>query len=258
MSGIMSFTGQPGAERPTACGVPISDLNAGTFAALAVLAALNHRHVTGEGQHVETSLLESALAYTVWETGLYLANGDVAQPSGARHRLSAPYEALKTADGFIVVGVNSNRLWSRLCDGLASADLADDERFASPRTRFANRDALRERLEAILAADTTEAWVERLQVKGVPCGPLNTIDQAWADPQIRHRGLMARVGGRDFVRAPIKMSKTPVSLTRGVAEIGEHSREVLAEAGFTVAEIEALAAQGAVLAPQQGPMGENA
>ena len=118
MSGIMSFTGEAGADRPVAAGVPLSDLNAGTFAAMAVLAALNHRHLTGEGQHVETSLLESALAYTVWESGLYLTTGEVAKPQGTRHRLAAPYEAVKTGDGFIVVGVNNQRLWERFCDAL--------------------------------------------------------------------------------------------------------------------------------------------
>jgi crotonobetainyl-CoA:carnitine CoA-transferase CaiB-like acyl-CoA transferase len=250
MSGIMSFTGEIGAERPTACGVPISDLNAGCFAALAVLAAVNHRNATGEGQHVESSLLESALAYTVWETGLYLANGDIAKPAGTRHRLAAPYEALKTGDGFIVVGASNERLWGRFCQAVEAPGLAEDPRFATNRERMANRDALVERLEAILAGDTTERWVERLQAKGVPCGPINTIDAAWADPQIRHRGLMAKVGGRDFPRAPMKLSKTPVVLARGVAEVGEHSREVLAAAGFSAEEIDRLVAAGAIVAPQ--------
>jgi crotonobetainyl-CoA:carnitine CoA-transferase CaiB-like acyl-CoA transferase len=227
MSGIMSFTGPPGADRPVACGVPLSDLNAGTFAALAVLAALNHRHLTGEGQHVETSLQESALAYTIWETGLYLTNGEVAQPQGSRHRLAAPYEALKTGDGFIVVGVNNQRL----CE------------------RVVNRDALQDRLEALLAADTTAGWVERLLAKGVPCGPINTIAEALADPQIQARGLLAQIDGRQFIRAPMKMSRTPVNIRRGVPELGEHSREVLAQAGFSDQEIADLTTSGAVGAP---------
>ncbi|HWA62872.1 MAG TPA: CoA transferase, partial [Caulobacteraceae bacterium] len=126
MSGIMSFTGEPGAERPTACGVPLSDLNAGTFAALGILAALRHRDATGEGQHVETSLLETAIAYTVWESGLYLTTGEVARPNGSRHRLAAPYEALKTRDGYIVVGVNSQRLWERFVEAIAAPDLGTD------------------------------------------------------------------------------------------------------------------------------------
>jgi formyl-CoA transferase len=249
MSGIMSFTGPPGADRPVACGVPLSDLNAGTFAALAVLAALNHRHLTGEGQHVETSLQESALAYTIWETGLYLTNGEVAQPQGSRHRLAAPYEALKTGDGFIVVGVNNQRLWERFCEALGDAALAVDPAFANGRERVVNRDALQDRLEALLAADTTAGWVERLLAKGVPCGPINTIAEALADPQIQARGLLAQIDGRQFIRAPMKMSRTPVKIRRGVPELGEHSREVLAQAGFSDQEIAELTTCGAVGAP---------
>jgi len=250
MSGIMSFTGESGAERPVAAGVPLSDLNAGTFAAMAVLAALNHRHQTGEGQHVQTSLQESALAYTIWESGLYLTTGEVAKPQGTRHRLAAPYEAVKTGNGFIVVGVNNQRLWERFCDALGEPTLKDDPDYCNPRERVVHRDALRDRIEAIFAADTTETWVERLLAKGVPCGPINTIDQALADPQIAARGLLAEIDGRRFIRAPMGFSKTPVAVTRGVAAIGEHNREVLAQARFTDAEIEDLIAAGAIANPE--------
>jgi crotonobetainyl-CoA:carnitine CoA-transferase CaiB-like acyl-CoA transferase len=250
MSGIMSFTGEPGAERPVAAGVPLSDLNAGTFAALGVLAALNHRHRTGEGQHVQTSLLESALAYTIWESGLYLTTGEVARPVGTRHRLAAPYEALKTGDGFIVVGVNSQRLWERFCDAIGAPELLTDPDYANPRERVVHRDALRERIEAVFAADTTANWTRRLLAKGVPCGPINTIDQAIADPQIAARGLLSEVEGRRFIRAPVGFSRTPAAIRRGVAAIGQHSGEVLAEAGFSRDEIETLVANGAVATPQ--------
>ncbi|MHB8529524.1 MAG: CaiB/BaiF CoA transferase family protein [Caulobacteraceae bacterium] len=246
MSGIMSFTGEPGGARPTACGVPLSDLNAGTFAALGVLAALNHRHATGLGQHVETSLLESAIAYTVWETGLYLATGEIAEPKGSRHRLAAPYEALKTADGWIVVGVNNERLWERFCDALAAPDLKEDPQFADGRQRVLNRDELAERLEAIFAGAPTDVWVERLLAKGVPCGPINTIDQALADPQVEVRGLLAEVDGRSFVRAPIGLSATPVAVKRGPPPLGADSRKVLLEAGFSESEADSLIAAGVV------------
>jgi len=246
MSGIMSFTGEPGSERPVAAGVPLSDLNAGTFAALAVLAALNHRHQTGEGQHVETSLQESALAYTIWESGLYLTTGEVAKPQGTRHRLAAPYEAVKTGDGFIVVGVNNQRLWERFCDALGDPAMRDDPDYSNPRERVVHRDALRDRIEAIFAADTTAHWVELLLAKGVPCGPINTIDQALGDPQIAARGLLSEVDGRRFIRAPMGFSRTPVAVKRGVAAIGEHNAEVLTQAGFTAAEIEDLIATGAI------------
>jgi len=244
MSGIMSFTGEPNAARPTACGVPLSDLNAGTFAALGVLAALRHRDATGEGQHVETSLLESAIAYTIWESGMYLATGEVARPNGSRHRLAAPYEALKTADGYIVIGVNNQSLWERFCDAVEAPDLGADPLFADGRLRVLNRDALAERIEAIFAGADTETWVQRLKAKGVPSGPINTIDQALADPQIAARGLLARVGDRRFVRAPIGLSKTPVSVRCGPPELGADSRAILLQAGMTPAEIDALVADG--------------
>jgi formyl-CoA transferase len=245
MSGLMSFVGDVGSDRPCSTAVPISDLNAGAFGAIAVLAALQSRGATGRGQHVESSLLEAALASTIWESGMYLTNGVTPQRNGTRHRLAAPYEALKTADGHMVVGVNSNRLWKRLCEALGEPALESEADFATPGNRMKNRDALQARLEAILAKDTSANWVKKLEAAGVPAGPLNTIAQAWEDPQIRARGLLAEAGGRPFPRTPIKMHETPVALTRGPAEVGQHTREVLAEAGFQPAEIDALVAAGA-------------
>jgi crotonobetainyl-CoA:carnitine CoA-transferase CaiB-like acyl-CoA transferase len=244
MSGIMSFTGPPGSAEPVAAGVPLSDLNAGTFGALAILSALHYRQRTGEGQHVETSLLESALAYTVWESGLYLTTGEVAEPRGSRHRLAAPYEALRTEDGHIVVGVNTPRLWQRFCEVLGDATLAEDPLFAKPGARVKNRDALQARLEAILRTDTTANWVQRLTDRGIPAGPINNIAEALDDPQIRARGMLTQVDGREFIRAPMKLSRTPVSVRRGPAEVGAHTNEVLAQAGFSAAEIEALLSAG--------------
>ncbi len=245
MSGIMSFVGEAGSDKPCSTAVPISDLNAGVFGAVGVLAALQSRHATGKGQHVETSLLESALAYTIWETGMYLSTGEVAQRNGARHRLAAPYEPLKTADSHIVVGVNSQRLWKRFCEALGEPGLLDDADYNSPGARMKNRDALQARIEAVLAGDSTANWLPRFEAVGVPAGPLNTIAQAWDDPQIRARGLMGEAGGRRFVKTPIKLHDTPVHLARGPGEVGEHTREVLAEAGYSADEIENLLADGA-------------
>jgi len=245
MSGIMSFTGEVGSDKPVAAGVPLSDLNAGVFAAVGVLAALRHRDQTGQGQHLETSLLESALAYTIWETGLYLSTGEVARRQGTRHRLAAPYEALRTADGWIIVGVNNQRLWLRFCEALGEPGLATEERFDRPNRRVRNRDALQARIEGVLAKDTTENWLAKLEGVGVPAGPLNDIAQAWADPQVAARGLLAEVAGRRFVRTPITLHETPVALRRGPAEVGQDTRAVLAEAGFASDEIESLIRAGA-------------
>jgi formyl-CoA transferase len=245
MSGLMSFVGEVGSDTPCSTAVPISDLNAGTFAAVGVLAALQSRHATGRGQHVESSLLEAALACTIWESGMYLTTGAIPTRNGTRHRLAAPYEALRTADGHVVVGVNSQRLWKRFCEALGDPTLEAQPEFATPGARMKNRDALQARLEAILAADSSAGWTRRLEAVGVPAGPLNTIAQAWADPQIQARGLLAEVDGRKFPRTPVKLHETPVALTRGPAEVGEHTREVLAEAGYSDSEIERLVAEGA-------------
>ncbi|MGZ6020432.1 MAG: CaiB/BaiF CoA transferase family protein [Phenylobacterium sp.] len=245
MSGLMSFVGEQGSEVPCSTAVPISDLNAGLFGAIGVLAALQSRQASGKGQHVESSLFESAMAATIWETGRFLTSGELPSRTGTRHRLAAPYEALKTSDGHMVVGVNSQRLWKRFCEALGEPGLAGEAGFDSPAARMQNRDALQARLEAILARDTSANWVLKLEAVGVPAGPLNDLAQAWDDPQIKARGLLTEVGGRRFVRTPIKLHDTPADLSRGPAEVGEHTREVLAEAGFSSAEIEALVAEGA-------------
>jgi formyl-CoA transferase len=245
MSGLMSFVGDVGGDRPCSTAVPISDLNAGAFGAIAVLAALQSRAATGRGQLVESSLLEAALASTIWESGMYLTTGALPKRNGTRHRLAAPYEALKTADGHMVVGVNSNRLWKRFCEALGEPALTDEADFATPGNRMKHRDALQARLEAILARDTSANWVLKLEAAGVPAGPLNTIAQAWDDPQIKARGMLAEADGRPFPRTPITMHETPVALTRGPAEVGQHTREVLGEAGFAEAEIDSLVAAGA-------------
>ena len=246
MSGIMSFVGEPGGN-PVSTAVPISDLNAGTFGALGVVAAWAHLQKTGEGQHVETTLLESALAYTVWEAGLYFTLGEVAAPRGSRHRLAAPYEALKTGDGYVVVGVNNQSLWQRFCEALDLPALQTDPRFETAIVRVMNREELKPAIEARLAEHTTQHWLEKMLARGIPCGPINTIDKALADPQVQARGIVVRMGDRDFIGSPIKMTRTPPALRLGPAEIGEHSREVLRAAGFTADEVEALVASGAVV-----------
>jgi Predicted acyl-CoA transferases/carnitine dehydratase len=245
MSGIMSFVGNPGGE-PASTAVPIADLNAGTFAAVGILAAWAHRVKTGEGQRVETSLLESALAYTAWESGLYLTIGDIAKPQGSRHRLAAPYEALKTSDGYIVVGVNHQGLWSRFCEAIGEATLAEEPLFANGFVRVANREELKKRIETILQHNTTAHWLDRLLKRGIPAGPINNIAEALSDQQVKARGMLRTVGDRQFLRTPLTLSRTPVDIQRGAAEVGEHTREVLLESGLTEEETDALFFGGVV------------
>ena len=146
----------------------------------------------------------------------------------------------------MVVGVNSQRLWEKFCRALGDPELHDDPRFAKKYARVDNRDALQQRLEAILAHGTTAEWLERLLAEGVPCGPLNTIDKALADPQVQARGFLAEVEGRRFPRTPIGLSATPVKLNRSAPRIGQHTREVLASAGLSDTEIADLARSGAI------------
>jgi formyl-CoA transferase len=245
MAGIMSFVGQPGGA-PSSTAIPFTDMTAGTFGALGILAAYAHRQKTGKGQHVETSLLEAGLAYTAWETGVYLTTGVLPVPQGSRHRLAAPYEALRTADGYIVVGVNHGRMWTAFCEAIGEPALADEKPFDTGTGRLANRDALQERLEGILEKNTSAHWLERLVARGIPAGPVNTLAEALEDPQVTARGMLQQVGDRRFLRTPLSFSETPAGVRRGPAEVGEHTREVLAERGFSPDEIEKLLADGVV------------
>ncbi|MEM6908159.1 MAG: CaiB/BaiF CoA-transferase family protein, partial [Pseudomonadota bacterium] len=246
MSGIISLTGERKGAEPVVAGVPLSDLNAGLFGALAVVAALNARARTGRGQHVESTLLESAMAYTVWETGLFFTEGIIAEPAGSRHRLAAPYEALKASDGYVVVGVNNERLWDRFCLALEAPQLAEDARFASSMARLMNRDALKAILEEILEEHTVSTWIDRLTDKGVPCGPINTVSDATEDPQIKHRKFFVDVNGRQFARAPVRFSETPVSIRRGPADLGGDTHAVLKAAGYSDDEIANLEADNVI------------
>lgn len=251
MSGVMSIVGAAGTP-PASTGVPIADLNAGSFGAIGILAALENRRSTGQGQKVETSLLEAAMAYTIWESGLYLRVGEVAERRGAQHRLASPYEALQTGDGMMVVGVNNNGLWKRFCGALKAPDLESDPRFADPRNRLANREELRAELERRLATDSAETWTLRFAEAGVPAGPINTIDKALADPQVRARNMVVSIDGEEFVGNPIKFSRTPPVYTRGPSEVGEDTREVLSAHGFAADEIKKLAEAGVIGLKERG------
>lgn len=245
MSGLMSFIGENGAP-PASAGVPMADLNAGTFAAIGILAAIASRATSGKGQHVETSLLESALAYTVWESGMYLRNGEIAGRTGSRHRLAAPYQALKTADGYIVIGVSSQSLWTRFLVAIERPDLGNDTRFETSLLRLQNREALQVVIEAHFAMGSSAHWTDVLNRAGIPCGPINSIADALADPQIVARDMVVTVEGDRFVRTPLQFSQTPVTVERGPARIGQHSREVLMSAGYSSEKIEALLVSGAI------------
>jgi formyl-CoA transferase len=244
LSGVMSVTGEPGGD-PVKCGIPISDLSAGLFCAVAILSAVVARERTGRGQRIDTSLFEAALALSIWETAELWGTGRTPQPLGSAHRLSAPYQALRTRDGYITVGANNQRLWQRLCDAIGQPELAADERFATNDARMANREALEGDLESALAARSTDDWVAVLSEAGVPCGPIHDYRQVFEDPHTQAREMEVRldhpVEGRiSALGIPVKLSETPGSVRRPAPLLGQHTGEVLREAGFSDEEIAAL------------------
>jgi crotonobetainyl-CoA:carnitine CoA-transferase CaiB-like acyl-CoA transferase len=237
LSGVMSVTGEPDGD-PVKCGIPIGDLSAGLFCAVAILSAVIARERTGEGQRIDTSLFEGALALSIWETAELWGTGNIPQPHGSAHRVTAPYQALRTADGHITVGGNNQKLWQKLCEAIGRPELVEDPRFASNDDRMANRPELVRELD--LSGRTTDEWVETLIEAGVPCGPIHDYRQVFEDEHTQAREMAVDVDGVRMLGIPVKMSGTPGAIRRTAPEVGEHTVEVLREAGFSDAEIESL------------------
>ena len=236
MSGIMSVTGEPGGA-PVKCGVPIADLSVGLIAANGVLAALIAREKTGRGQYIDTSLFESALAMCVWETTEYWASGDTPRALGSAHRLSAPYQALRTSDGYITLAALTSQQWSSLCEAIERPELAKDSRFDTNAARLANRSALVGELEAALAGRSAAEWVDRLLAAGVPAGPIHDFAQVFADEHTHARHMVEEIdhpmaGRVRTLGFPLKMSETPLRVRRAPPLLGEHSAEILRELGM--------------------------
>jgi crotonobetainyl-CoA:carnitine CoA-transferase CaiB-like acyl-CoA transferase len=250
VAGIMSITGAPGGP-PVKAGVPVTDLGAGLFALVGILAALEHRRRTGIGQQVDTSLVDAGVALSVWEATEYFSGIGVPTALGSAHRMNAPYQAVRCADGYITLGAANERLFRRLCEVLGHAEWSADPAFADNASRVRHREALAAQIESITATQPCAHWLSLLEANDIPCGPINDYAQVFADPQVLARELVVEtehptLGHLRTLGSPIKMSATPPDVSRRAPLLGEHTHEVLREAGLGDAEIAALRAAGAL------------
>ena len=250
VSGIMSVTGEPG-RAPVKAGVPLTDLGAGLFALSGILAALHHRTATGDGQLIDTSLVEAGLALSVWEATEYFATGHPPRPFGSAHRLSAPYQALRCADGYITIGAANDRLFGRLCQLLGHPEWVDDPAYGSNPDRVKNHETLAKKIETITERNAAAHWLELFEANGVPCGPINTYADVMRDPHITARNMVMEtehptLGRIRTLGTPLKLSQTPLTPGRAAPLLGQHTDEVLGEVGFDPDSVTRLRETGAV------------
>ena len=233
VSGLMSITGAHSGP-PMKVGVPLTDLGAGLFALVGILAALQHRERSGFGQHVDTSLVDAGVALSVWEATEFFTTGAAPQPMGSAHRMFAPYQAIRCADGYITLGTANDRLFKRVCDLLQHPEWATDARFADNPTRVRNQSALADAIEAVTSLQPRAHWLGLFEKNEIPCGPINDYAQVFADAQIKARELQVEVdhpvlGRIRSLGSPIKLSATPTDPRRRAPLLGEHTREILDE-----------------------------
>ena len=253
VGGIMSVTGEPD-RPPMKVGVGIADIMCGMYAAVAILAALRHRDQTGEGQYIDLGLLDSQVAWLATVGLNYLTSGKVPQRVGNEHPNIVPYNVMAAADGHVILAVGNDQQFAKFCDFAGAPELARDPRFVTNEQRIANRRALYALLEPLLKSRKQVEWVEGLARQGVPCSPVNTVDQVFADPQVLARGMkiamphpLAGKGEVDLIGNPIKFSGTPVEYRLPPPRLGEHSQEILRELlAMDDSAFEKLKAQGVV------------
>ena len=257
MCGLMSITGHaddaPGGG-PLKVGVAVIDVFTGLYASNAILAALHARQSSGRGQHIDMALLDVGMAVLANQAAGYLATGESPGRAGNIHPSLAPYQDFPTADGNVLLAIGNDGQFARFCAAIGEPGWAQDERFATNTARVHNRQALLQRMQPVMKTRSTAEWIALLQDKAVPCGPINTIAQAFDDPQVRARGIrvelprqtqdgISHVAG---VASPLRLSETPAVLRSAPPALGQHTDEVLAEIGMSPLSIESLRARGVI------------
>ena len=254
-AGLMSITGEPG-RPPVKTGNSVADINAGILAASGILAAYVHRLKTGRGQIVDTSLMEAALQQTYWQAAIYFATGVSPGPTGSAHVLTAPYQAFRTRDGWINIGGANQANWERIADVLGKREWCVDPRFATNSARMEHREDLAALMEEVLVTRGGADWLALFDAAGVPAGPVHDMGAALSHAQTLARGMVVDIehpeaGATRTLGCPLHFSATPTRIDRPAPRLGEHTREVLSECGYSDAEIDVLAAEGTVhIAPQ--------
>ena len=244
MGGLMSITGLPG-QGPVRVGIPVADLCAGLFAALGILVALLEREKSGKGQAVDTSLLQAQIFMLDFQASRFLVDGEVARQAGNNHPTTVPTGVFKTRDGLVNIATTGGKMWERFCVTLGAEALTKNPNYRTAGARSKNRDALNAEIESYLQGRTSAEWVEHFNKAGVPCGPIYSIDQVFADPQVRHLGIAQSVAGKGkralrLVGQPVSLSRTPSRLKAPPPQLGQHTDAVLREFGFSAREIAAL------------------
>lgn len=253
MSGLMSITGEEG-RPPVKVGVPICDLVCGLYGALAAVSALHARERTNRGQYIDISLYESGVSLSVWEAARFFTTGEIPKPLGSAHQATAPYQAIRSADGYFTIGATSRRNWAAFCTAMGLEYLATDPRFAVVGERHKNRDELIPLIEEVTQTEPTKHWIELLQKGGVPCAPIQDYSQVFNDPSLISRDFFAdlphvTLGKVRAIGNPMRFSETPVQMRFAGPLLGQHSREVLSELGTSETEIRRLIGKGIVRTP---------
>lgn len=250
MSGLMSITGEEDGP-PLRVPIPLSDIGAGMFGAIGILAALAARERTRRGQWVDTSLLETPIAWSVYEAAGYFATGEVPSRLGSGHRTAAPYQPFRSKDGWLNVGAAGQQFWPKICRALDLPELEHDPRFATNPDRVKHRKALAALLQERFDRETTAHWLSRLEAEGVPAGPILTYDQVFADPQVVHRRMAVEVdhpvaGPSRVLGVPIKFSDSPATIRRPAPTVGQHTEELLRALGYAAEDVARLRSEAVI------------